>query len=366
MSGRKILETLEERGMLGGNDNEDETLDFMHENHLYVAADIGNALTKLAIEPVNPTGRPRQLIWSQPTAKANFGLELPDQLQPGEMVIQRQRQTLPTAVGDAALRYSSQPVTARLSPDRYGPFQLDFLFAGLAALFRRDKNMTVELALLVPSNVAERVAPVVAATFTGNHIYTAQDVGEYRLQLRGKPRVYREGVCAAYGCLPDGHKGRAIIVDVGGGTTHIALAEDGRVLRSVTRASGFQLVLDAAEKQLARNLNRNLTMRERFDLERAIQRDVAYSVQEGGKVEITGAARTTVQEVGIQIAYDIKTIVPAHRSADVYLVGGGAHFFASLFTEEFGEVNLIKQPEYANVRGAMKMLREKQQGVKIG
>jgi hypothetical protein len=354
MNGKALLEVLEERGL----DTEDgvdlDAVPSFGTTAVHVAADVGNAMTKLVLS--GSTGKP--LIWTQPTAKANFGLDLPDKLPAEHIVLSGSAYATPMAIGDAALQYAVAPVASRLSDDRYGSFVLDFILGGIAAL-TREAELSVDLACLCPAELAGFGAPDALKKLRGTYAYEVHG-RPYRVKIKSV-RVYREGESAVWSCLPQ-HSGKAIVIDIGGGTTHVALAVDGVFRSAKTRTTGLQLVIDTIDAVVSSSLRRKLTVAERYELERSIVRGEPHAALPNQSLR--ERANEIVRQVGNVIAADVKQIVPAYRTADIVVVGGGSYMLQEVFREQFGDrMTIAKRPELANVFGALQALKERDKGI---
>lgn len=312
-----------------------------------VAADIGNATSVVAVEQ---GGKVAVIKW--PTAKAAFGLRLPAKLAADEPVITRDGVSI--AIGNAALRYADEPTAARGHQDRYGAYTLDIVLAAIAATVKAEAA-TVRLAVTVPASFYDAAAPIVTKAMKRAHSFSYQ--GKPRTVTVASVQVVKEGY-AAWLALAGQSSGDTIIIDGGGGTTHVALARGEKFIDSVTRATGLQRVLDAADDTIREQHGRRLTMLERAELEQALAAGKPYQVIiDGARVPVDAIARGVYDAVAGLIMDDIKAIVPRWRSAGtIWLCGGQAHHLADAYRAGFPGIKIAPKPEELNARGALTQL----------
>lgn len=329
----------------------EEDLAMSDEVQVTVGADIGNATSVLAVAVGG-----RVTIVKMPTAKA-MGARLPATLAKDEPVITRDRGgvPVPVALGMAALRYADEPSPARGHSDRYGAWTLDFVLAGVAQVVRAPR-VAMRLATCVPAELHGQVGRDVVAAMRRAHPTTYQGREPQTIAARSV-RVVREGEAAVAALGP--REGRGILIDGGGGTTHVALTRDGRVIDVVTRNLGVQRALDAAEPVIRGRIGRRLSMLERHELEQALAARQPYAVRASGAgVRVDDVARAFLDEFADTLINDIKTIAPFWRGAhSIDLCGGIAHLLPDAFTAGFAGVTVAvaPRPEELNARGALVM-----------
>lgn len=310
------------------------------------AADIGNATWLVAAEM---GGKVR--VVKGPTAKAQIGLSLPAKLDADEHVITRDGMV--TALGLAALRYADEPIASRSHPDRYGTFTADFVLAGLAALAKSERVQVRRLVVTAPAEYAERVTPQIVRTLRRTHAF------EYRgrsIELTiSRVDVISEGEAALHGLKSDGN---TLLISGGGGTTHIALARDGKVLKVRTRGTGLQKVLDAADDEIRQRYGARLTALQRWELEQALAAGAALvQVVNDQSVDTAAIARKWLAGVADAIIGDIKERVPSWQQARTrYLVGGQAYHLRDAYAAAFPDLIVPARPDEAEVRGALTWL----------
>lgn len=309
-------------------------------------ADIGNAT---AIVAVVPQGAKAEL-WRAPTAKADMSLTLPARLAADDMVIDDG--TL-IALGWSALRYSETPTAAVGDPGRYGRFTRDFVLAGIGAKAKAPKVLVRTLVVLVPVDYLEDVQGTLVAALRGSHSLTILG-RDTTIEIR-RVKVEAEAVAALPALATEG---RTLLIDGGGGTTQIVLAEGGRVIKGKTRGTGLQRALDAAADRIRAKFGYSLTMLDRARIEIALAAGESYHLKTAaGKVDITGPLRAQLDRISETIIADIKERVPGWRRADqMYLIGGQAYHLRQQYESAFPGIKVPNLPEFANVRGALKTL----------
>lgn len=314
----------------------------------HVAADIGNATALVATTVRGST----PVVWQAPTAKAMIGLALPPTLAADDLVLVRDG--LPLALGATALRYSDAPIASRGSGDRYTGFTLDFILAGLASLARSERLSVGTLAATVPAEHADRAAEI-AEALAGRHVFVLN--GRSHIVTIKRVQVIREGEAAASSLAVS--EGNAIVIDGGGGTTHIALFRNGKLIDVRTRATGYQRVIDVADDMIKRQTGRRLTPLERFELEQATAKGQGYKIwNSGNDIDVAPILRAARSRVADTIIADIKEIVPAWRRAHaIWLVGGQAYHLRSEYEAAFPGIRVpSRYPERANVLGALRLV----------
>lgn len=324
---------------------EDQTMTAPDVLTVDAVADIGNAT---AIVAVVTDGKAE--LWRAPTAKADLGLSLPARLAADDMVIDDG--TL-VALGWSALRYSDTPTAAIGDPGRYGRFTRDFVLAGIGAKARAPRVLVRNLIVMAPADFVDEVTTSLTQALRGSHQLTVlgrQVVIEVR-----RVRVEAEGAAA----LPAlSTEGRTLLIDGGGGTTQIVLADGGRVIKAKTRGTGLQRALDAAAERIKAQHGYTLSMLERAQIEQALAAGQSYHLRTAaGRLEVTGPIKAQLDRISETIIADIKERVPGWRRADqMYLIGGQAYHLRRQYEAAFPGIKVPAQPEVANVRGALKTL----------
>lgn len=313
-----------------------------------VGADIGNATSIVAVA-VGGTVK----VSKMPTAAA-FSLALPAKLELDDHVFYDAHGVVSRAVGMASLRYADgEVVTARGSQDRYGSFMVDFVVAGIAEQVKALKVIVEVLAVTVPAKYYAEVKDIVVRALRKTHsrVYRGKSISiEVRAVL-----VYQEAE-AALASLADKAKGSTILIDGGGGQTHVALARDGK-LRSapVTRETGLQRVIDKADDVIHAKHRRRLLPIERYELERALKDGKDYSIIVGGqRTKVSHYATEQYDEVAPLIISDIQSIVPKWRNAEtIILAGGQAFHLKEQYRKAFPGLIVADKPDERNARGAL-------------
>lgn len=310
------------------------------------AADIGNASGEIAVLIDGKVA-----VIKLPTAKG-YPLNLPARLSADEPVITRDGYQI--ALGWAALRYVDEPVSSRGNEDRYGRYILDFILYGIAKATKSASVNVSVLAVTVPAEFSERAGAAVSAL-----------KGTYAIELEGRSVTIAirkvvpvsEGE-AAWHYLKSKSTGRTIVIDGGGGQTHVAVADGDRFMKVKTRATGMQKSWDLFDAQIKRQHNRRLTMLERSELEQALASNQPYSIIiEGKTVAIDHLARPMLARVAELTIDDVKEIVPAWRSAaTIWLCGGQAFHLAAIYQAAFPQLKIAPKPDEANARGALALI----------
>lgn len=326
-----------------------EDCEMSDEVQVTIGADVGNATSVVAVAVGSKVS-----IVKMPTAKA-MGARLPATLAKDEPVLVRDRGgvSVPVALGMAALRYADEPSPARGHSDRYGAWTLDFILASVAQVVKAQR-VSVRLATCVPAELHAQVEKDVVTAMRRNHQTAYQGREAQTITVR-VVRVVREGEAAVAALGP--REGRGILIDGGGGTTHVALTRDGRVIDVVTRNLGVQRTLDAAEPSIRERVGRRLSMLERHELELALAARQPYAVRaSGASVRVDVIARAFLDEFADTLINDIKTIAPFWKGAHtIDLCGGIAHLLPDAFAAGFAgvKVEIAGRPEELNARGAL-------------
>jgi hypothetical protein len=321
-----------------------------------VAADVGNARTVVLVK--SPAG---VASVKMPTVKSTIGLTLPEKLGKDDYVITRKRggAQVPIALGWTALRYADGASAARGHSDRYGAWTLDYILAAVARATKATK-IDAQLRVCVPAVDFVTVESTVVRAMWATHSYGAPDL---QVTTRfSKVDVVKEGE-VAFRALRARTDGNVIVIDGGGGTTHVALYRGGVLIDVVTRPIGVQRVLDAASKAVVKKFGRELTMLERYELEDALadERHPAYKIVVNGREErVDDIARGFLDETASVLINDVKAIVPKWRNAHAVHLGGGvaytmgAHFAGKVHGEEgFPGIVIAQRPDELNARGAL-------------
>jgi hypothetical protein len=309
-------------------------------------ADIGNAT---AIVAVVRDGK--ATIWRAPTAKAELNLSLPAKLGPDDVVID---EGLPVALGWSALRYSETPTAGVGDPGRYGRFTRDFILAGIALKARASAVVVRQLIVTAPADLAGEVRDSLAGALHGTHAPTVNG-RPYTIKI-GRIRVEPEAAVALHAL--EG-AGRTLLIDGGGGTTQIALADGAQLLKAKTRGTGLQRALDVAAEVIRARHGHTLTMLDRAQLETAMAEGQPYTVKTSaaGRLELTAIVRAALDRISSTIIADIKERVPGWQRADhIWLIGGQAYHLRAAYEAAFPGIKVPPRPELANVRGALRLI----------
>lgn len=315
-----------------------------------VGADVGNATSIIAVAQGDTVK-----VAKMPTATA-FSLALPAKLERDDHVFYDAHGVPARALGMAALRYAEgEVVSARGSQDRYGAFLADFIVAGVASIVRAPRIVIPVLAVTVPAKYHAEVRDVVSKALRRTHsrVYRGRAVS---VEVQAV-RVVREGE-AALVALAGKARGMTILIEGGGGQTHVALARDG-VLRTdpVTRETGLQRVMDKADDVIRARHGRRLTPLERYELERELKDGREYAIIiSGQRTKVSHYATEQYDEVAPLIINDIQSIVPKWRNAETILLAGGQAFHLSRqYTAAFPGLVVVERPDEQNARGALLM-----------
>lgn len=313
---------------------------------VYAAADIGNASAEIAVLIDG-----KVTVIKLPTAKG-YPVSLPARLAADEPVIIRDGYQI--ALGWTALRYIDEPVSSRGNEDRYGRYILDFILYGIARAAKSTSITVAALAVTVPAEFFDR-AGAAATALKGN--YTIELDGRSIAIAIRKVMPVSEGEAAWHG-LKGKSIGRTIVIDGGGGQTHVAIADGDRFGKVKTRATGMQKSWDLFDAQIKRQHGRRLTMLERAELEQAIAEKRPYNIiVEGKPFAIDHLARPLLSRVAELAIDDVKEIIPAWRSAaTIWLCGGQAFHLADLYQAAFPQIKVAPKPDEANARGALAMI----------
>ncbi len=323
----------------------------MAEAMITAGADIGNATSIIAVLPEGG----KVTVLKMPTALA-FTFALPSKLERDDHIFYDTHGVPSLAVGMAALRYSEgEVITARGSRERYGDFLTRFIIAGIAAQVKADRILVRTLAVTVPAKHFEKAAPVVVKALKKTH--TASYRGrQVTIEVKAV-RVYRESE-AALAHVADKAVGNTILIDGGGGQTHIAIARDGQLRgEPVTRETGFQRVIDLADNVINARHGRRLSLLERYELEHALVARKAYHITvDGSLVQVDGYAAEKIAETAQLIIADVQSIVPKWASAQTILLGGGQAFhLADNYRAAFGRLTVVDRPVEWNALGALRL-----------
>jgi hypothetical protein len=308
-------------------------------------ADIGNAT---AIVAVVRDGK--ALLWRVPTAKADLNLSLPAKLAADDVVMD---DGATIALGFTALRYSETPTAGVGDAGRYGPFTRDFILAGIAGRARAPVIVVRQLIVTAPADLVDEVRGSLTSALRGSH---APTVNGRNVAIKiERVRVEAEAAVALHALSGEG---RTLLIDGGGGTTQIALADGDRLIKARTRGTGLQRALDVAADRIKARHGYALTMLDRLLIEQAMAEGKPYSVRtSAGRVEVTGAIRVALERISGTIIADIKERVPGWQRADqMWLIGGQAYHLRAQYEAAFPGIKVPAQPEIANVRGALKLL----------
>jgi len=201
----------------------------------------------------------------------------------------------------------------------------------------------------------------------------------------GKVFMMEEGLAAAFGAGVNPHDKRAsAVVDLGAGTTNIAIVAKGNVVHSRAERIGIQEINDHLATHLRRHRGLQIgdETAEKLKTEFAsviLPKDLAKATMVRGRdvqtgspsaVEITAGEIYPVVESIIrrvaQVVSDTLTELRPEVAADIYdrgvvLTGGGA-LLSGVDQYLRGRVNLpvliADEPRYATVRGLLKMFDE--------
>lgn len=310
--------------------------------------DVGNATAIIAVEVKGVVK-----VATMPTAAA-FSLALPSKLEADDHVFYDAHGVASRAVGMAALRYSDgEVITARGSQDRYGAFMADFFVAGVASLVKAPRAVVPVLAVTAPAKYYDEVKDVIVKALRKTHTKS----------YRGRPvvvevqtvRVFREGE-AALASLASLSKGPTILIEGGGGQTHVTLARDGKLRTDpVTRETGFQRVLDKADDVILAKHKRRLTPLERWEIEESHRDGKDYHIiVSGQRTKVSHYVDEQCDEVAPLIINDVQSIVPKWRNFEtIILAGGQAYHLKKQYSAAFAGLVVADRPTERNARGAL-------------
>jgi hypothetical protein len=316
-----------------------------------VVADIGNAT---AIVAVVIDGKAD--YWRQPTAKAEY-FNVPTKAAADDVIIAH-ADGVPIALGWSALRYSDVPTAGRGDEGRYGNFTRDFVLAGIASKVKGSRVIVRRLIVTVPAEYVDQARDPLTTALRCTHPLTLPR--EMTIDVR-RVQVEAEGAIALQAIKAEG---KTLLIDGGGGTTQIALADGSRLLTARTRGTGLQRAIDIASDRIRAQYGRHLTMLERVQLEQAISGGEAFHIRtDSGRVDVAAALRAVLNRVADTVIADIKERVPAWKRSDaIYLIGGQAYHLRAQYEAAFPGIIIPKAPEYANVRGALALLNASEAG----
>lgn len=201
----------------------------------------------------------------------------------------------------------------------------------------------------------------------------------------GRVGLIEEGLAAAFGGGVKADDSRAsAVVDIGGGTTNVAIVANGKIVRSRAERIGSSYINTALIKHVRRHrgLLVGAKSAERLKLELAsaiVPSDLAQQIPINGRDVLTGMPRSieisageiypVAQEVVRKIVEGVRSTLqelPAEVAGDIYdrgivLTGGGAQFGGLddyLRDETKLPVRIAAEPRYAIVRGLEQMFEE--------
>jgi rod shape-determining protein MreB and related proteins len=201
----------------------------------------------------------------------------------------------------------------------------------------------------------------------------------------GRVGLIEEGLAAAFGSgvNPNDPRGSAV-VDIGGGTTNVAIVASGKIVRSRAERIGSSSINAALSNHVCRHRGLLIGVKsaERLKLEIAsavVPTDLAHEIPINGRDVLTGMPRSieisageiypVAQEIVRKIVAGVSATLsdlPAEVAADVYdrgiiLTGGGAQIGGLddyLRDETKLPVRIADEPRYAIVRGLEQMFNE--------
>ena len=201
----------------------------------------------------------------------------------------------------------------------------------------------------------------------------------------GRVGLIEEGLAAAFGSgvkADDSHA--SAVVDIGGGTTNVAIVASGKIIRSRAERIGSSNINTALINHVRRHRGLLVGARsaERLKLELAsaiVPANLAQQIPINGRDVLTGMPRSieitageiypVAQEVVRKIVEGVRSTLqelPAEVAGDIYdrgivLTGGGAQFGGLddyLRDETKLPVRIADEPRYAIVRGLEQMFEE--------
>ncbi len=201
----------------------------------------------------------------------------------------------------------------------------------------------------------------------------------------GRVGMIEEGLAAAFGSgVKAGDLRASAVVDIGGGTTNVAIVASGKIVRARAERIGSSNINAALINHVRRHRGLLVGARsaERLKLELAsaiVPTDLAKEIPINGRDLLTGMPRSieitageiypVAQEVVRQIVAGVSSTLgelPAEVAGDIYdrgiiLTGGGAQFGGLddyLREETKLPVRIADEPRYAIVRGLEQMFDE--------
>jgi len=201
----------------------------------------------------------------------------------------------------------------------------------------------------------------------------------------GRVGMIQEGLAAAFGSgIEPGDAHGSAVVDIGGGTTNVAIVASGKIIRVRAERIGSSDINTALINHVRRHrgLLVGAKSAERLKLELAsavVPTNLAHEIPINGRDVLTGMPRSieitageiypVAQEVVRKIVDGISSTLrelPAEVAGDIYdrgiiLTGGGAQFGGLddyLRQETKLPVRVADEPKYAIVRGLEKMFDE--------
>ena len=201
----------------------------------------------------------------------------------------------------------------------------------------------------------------------------------------GRVAMIQEGLAAAFGSGVKADETRAsAVVDIGGGTTNVAIVAGGKIVRARAERIGSSNINTALINHVRRHrgLLVGAKSAERLKLELAsavVPTDLAQQIPIKGRDVLTGMPKSieitageiypVAQEVVRKIVEGISSTLqelPAEVAGDIYdrgivLTGGGAEFGGLddyLRDETKLPVRVADEPKYAIVRGLEQMFEE--------
>lgn len=305
--------------------------------------------------------------------------EAPPVIEPDNVIIQMQNESMTFAFGHCALTQKGDPWTGRGDYQRYASsYALRGLLAS-SALMQSDKEYSLHVVAGLPAEYYfdhPKLRDDIKARLNGTHTFTL-DGGTWRTAHIEVAAIVMEGAGGLITYPGLSKTSEAAVIDIGGGTTDLYAQLGATPLDDFCK--GTPVAVESATKILKKTFlgtyKRPLTDKEARDIMRAFasgKKKHFPQIAAFGVLVQVEEVQTMVEEAVESIAEDIVGFISATwrdgiaRFVPILLIGGGAYYFFDAVKNRIGHVIEHEDPTFANAIGyatlaARKLLRKNQE-----
>ncbi len=305
---------------------------------------------------------------------------IPPALEPDQVIIQLQGESMAYAFGNYALEQTKDPWTGRGDHMRYASSYAVRGLLAISALMQNDREYGLYVVTGIPADYYFRFPELrkhIKAKLDGTYTFTL-DGETWRTAHVEVATVVMEGAGALIAYPDLDTTKEAAVIDIGGGTTDLYAQNGAKPLDKYCKGDhiAVQNATNILKKAFTQKYKRDLTDKEARDIMRAFasgKKDHFPHISAFGTPVPVTDLQTMVEEAVETIAEDIVGFIGATwqdaiaRFTPILLIGGGTFYFYHAVRNRIEHVVQHPDPVFANPIGyatlAARKLRKRMEEV---